>query len=143
MKDDVTITKLIIPSEFGYERAAAVTASSIAQINGFYQKRIKDLEVAISEACINAFEHGYQGKPGGEVLVTITVSDLALTVDVIDFGVDGVCLDEIDEIDPWSRGWGLHLIQNLVDDFTVESVPGEGTRISMTIYRNDKGERDA
>lgn len=146
MKDNVTTTKLTIPSEFGYERIAALATSAIAQFIGLPHKRVKDLEVAISEACINAFEHGYQNQEGYEVVITITVSDSALTVEVRDFGVGGVSLDEKSERNPGSRGWGLHLIRKLVDDVTVESVQGEGTRIHMAIYRHDnetKGGKDA
>ena len=142
MKENITTTKLTIPGEFGYERIPALASSHIAQLIGLPPKRAKDLEVAISEACINAFEHGYQSKPGCEVIVTITVSELALTVDVRDFGVGGVCLYKADKMNAWSRGWGLHLIHKLVDDVTVESAPGKGTQISMIIYLNDKGERD-
>jgi serine/threonine-protein kinase RsbW len=140
MGTNIITNHLIIPSEFGYERVAVSVAASIAQTIHIPQRRIKDLEVAISEACINAFEHAYPGKTDSEVVVAITVNESAFTVDVKDFGIGGVSFDPNAKRDEWSRGWGLHLIQKHVDAVAIQSTPGSGTLIHMTIRYGDNGD---
>jgi len=137
MGTNLITNHLTIPSEFGYERIAVSIAATIAQAVHIPPQRIKDLEVAVSEACINAFEHAYPTEAENEVVVTITVDDSTFAVDVKDFGVGGVTFDPNRKRDAWSRGWGLHLIQTHVDTVVVQSAPGQGTLIHMTIRYGD------
>jgi len=50
--------ELHIPSVLGFERVAMETAASVAKKIGFTEDRIEDLKTAVSEACLNAIEHG-------------------------------------------------------------------------------------
>ena len=47
-----------IPNILGSEKEAIREAASIARKMGFSDDRVEDLKTAISEACINAIEHG-------------------------------------------------------------------------------------
>jgi serine/threonine-protein kinase RsbW len=134
--NDVETIKRTIPSEWGAEREAVCVVSRVASSIGLPRKRVRGLKFAVGEACINAFEHGYHNEPGHEVIVTITISDSKLAVEVRDFGRGCVCLDTMPKHGSLPRGNGLRKIQENFDDVVVESVPGEGTRIRMTIYRN-------
>jgi serine/threonine-protein kinase RsbW len=50
--------ELYIPNTIGSEKAAINKAASIAREMGFSDDRVEDLKTAVSEACINAIEHG-------------------------------------------------------------------------------------
>lgn len=138
MKNDVTTTKIIIPSEYGYERVASKAVSIIGETVGLTLKQRKGLEVAVIEACINALDHAYQRKKGYQIIVTATVSDSALTVEVVDFGIGRRSFES--KKDPLGRGWGLHIIRKVVDEVRIESKPDEGTRVIMTFHRKSSRE---
>ena len=61
---------LSIPSELGYERVVREAAASFAHRLGFATERVEDLKTAVSEACLNAIEHGNAQTPGLRVDVT-------------------------------------------------------------------------
>ena len=50
--------ELHIPSVPGAEKVAMERAAEVARGMGFSDDRIEDLKTAVSEACINAMEHG-------------------------------------------------------------------------------------
>ena len=89
---------------------------------GLSKDRIEDLKTAVSEACINAIEHGNSLNSSLTVGVVLSTNDDQLEVKVIDDGA-GINADpvapDIDrkmhgEEDP--RGMGMFLIQALVDE---------------------------
>jgi len=111
-----------LPSELGYEKVAMGTAASMAALMGLSKDRIEDLKTAVSEACINAIEHGNSLNSSLTVGVVLSTNDDQLEVKVIDDGA-GINADpvapDIDrkmhgEEDP--RGMGMFLIQALVDE---------------------------
>jgi len=61
---------LSFPSELGYEVIAREAVGAFARCIGFEKDRVKDLQTALSEACINAIEHGNMLKPGLRVHLT-------------------------------------------------------------------------
>ena len=63
MLDRHTI-EVSLPNRFGYERVAMECASSFAGMIGFSPDRVEDLKTAVSEACLNAIEHGNRNRPG-------------------------------------------------------------------------------
>ena len=50
--------ELKIPSQPGFEKVAMHTAGDCARIMGMSEERVQDVMTAVSEACINAMEHG-------------------------------------------------------------------------------------
>ncbi|QNI33157.1 ATP-binding protein [Alloacidobacterium dinghuense] len=111
-----------LPSELGFEKVAMSTAASMAKLMGFSEDRIDDLKTAVSEACINAIEHGNKLNSALSVGVVLSTTDDQLEVKVIDDGA-GIGskppAPDIDrkmhgEEDP--RGMGMFLIQALVDE---------------------------
>ena len=55
--------EVILASELGYERIAMACSASFAQMMGFAAERIEDLKTVVSEAAINAMQHGNKGRP--------------------------------------------------------------------------------
>ena len=71
---DPIITELRLPSRLGFEKVAMDTAASVAALMGFTDDRVQDLKTAVSEACINAIEHGNQLNESLSVVVTLAMN---------------------------------------------------------------------
>ncbi|MBN8637170.1 MAG: ATP-binding protein [Anaerolineae bacterium] len=136
--------ELKIPCESGYEKIAMRCAGDLAQRMGFTPERILDLETAVSEACINAFEHGNHYDGETRIYVSMTAHPDRLAIDVADEGRDGTptAADfelpdigaQIDGALP-AGGLGLFVIKSLVDE--AEFVPpdlGTGNQFRMVIH---------
>ena len=78
--------EVTLPSKIGYERIAMECSASFAKIIGFVPERIEDLKTAVSEACLNAIEHGNKGRPEARVVVTMNFKDNTFSVSVKDEG---------------------------------------------------------
>ena len=67
--------KIILPNILGYERIAMASSASFAKIGGLAKERIEDLKTAVSEACLNAVEHGNKGRPDARVVISMHLGD--------------------------------------------------------------------
>ncbi len=128
-----------IPNVFGSEKLAMDFAATEAKKMGLSVGRVEDLKTAVSEACLNAMEHGNKMDASMKVGVILNVEEMNLQVTVQDVG------DEIgpvetpnieDKIEGKSnrRGWGIFLIKNLVDEVKFESAPEGGNLVRMIIH---------
>lgn len=135
--------ELKIPCEQGYEKMAMELAGQLASKMGFSQSRIEDLRTAVSEACINAMEHGNVFDVDTKILVAMTAFDDRLAIDVLDEGRSGPPPTEVVAPDLEAQfeglmapgGMGLFVIKALVDeaDF-VEPDLGPGNQFRMVIH---------
>jgi serine/threonine-protein kinase RsbW len=135
--------ELKIPSEHGYEKMAMNVAAELAGMMRFPPERIEDLRTAVSEACINAMEHGNVDDVSTKVYVVMTAHDDRLAIDVVDEGRSGPPPTEVHEPDLAAQlagfaepgGMGLFVIKALVDeaDF-VEPELGTGNQFRMVIH---------
>lgn len=138
------VIELKIPSEFGYEKIAMAVAATVAQRMGFPPERIEDLKTAVAEATINAIEHGNQEQAAMTIVVHLNVTDDALEVDVQDSGggmpvarEEATLEDRLEGRAP-SRGWGLFLIQNLVDEVMFRAdADGHWVRLIVKLPRSE------
>lgn len=86
--------ELSIPSEFGYERVVREAVASFARRIGLNSERVEDLKTAVSEACLNAIEHGNAQMPEMRVGVNCVWENDGLTIRVLDHGLKryaGLC----------------------------------------------------
>jgi serine phosphatase RsbU (regulator of sigma subunit)/anti-sigma regulatory factor (Ser/Thr protein kinase) len=130
--------ELHLPSALGAERKAIAFAAEVAAKIGLPAERIEDLKSAVAEACINAIEHGNQLHASTRVGVRLTVAPDRLQVSVHDrgAGVPRVPTPDIAaqvEGGAPAGGWGIYLIENLVDEVSFESTD-EGGVVKMIIY---------
>ena len=136
--DDQTI-EVSLPNITGYERIAMDCSASFARIVGFVSDRIDDLKMAVSEACLNAMEHGNKGRPNARVIVTMNFIDGDFSVSVLDEG-DGIekfpeepdIVKKINNLQT-IRGHGLFLIKRLVDQVEFNNMTREGHIVKMII----------
>ena len=135
------LVELKLPNILGSEKVAIEKAVTIAEKMGFSMDKIEDLKTAIAEACINAIEHGNKFDENTQVGITFASDDTSLQVIVHDEG-DGIDPKKIpkDRIDkdgwPRRRGYGVFLISNLVNEFSIEKKPGKGNNVKMLIHLN-------
>ncbi len=141
MLDNQTI-ELSLPNILGYERIAMGCIDSFARNVGFKNERIEDLKTAVSEACINAMQHGNKDKPSERVIVNMAFAEGAFNISVIDKGQgipeplpnDPNIERIVDDLDP-PTGFGLFLIKRLVDrvEFNEKTVRGHGVRMVFNL----------
>ncbi len=142
--------EISFPNELGYEVVARDAVAAFARCVGFHHERIEDMKTALSEACINAIEHGNALEPGLRVFVACDYTHDRLAIDVRDQGVQDYTPGKV----PLSiaekmaglgtlRGMGMMLISELSDEVDVLPVDG-GNCFRLIFYRqNDTVRCDA
>lgn len=124
------------PDSIRLTRRLAVPAALAA---GLPSQAAFDLEVALGEALINAYQHAYGERGRGKIVVTFALEDSALTVTVRDSGKPlprpPRFPRSVSHID--ARGRGLLLIGGLVDEAEVihPAQGGRGTAVRMRVRR--------
>ena len=111
------------PSVSGNERAVMDRVAAAAAEVGLDAARLERLKTAVSEAAMNAIEHGNRLDPLLPVHVRVSVAERRLVVRIIDNG-GGREIPEAETPDldaklaglQKPRGWGLFLIKNMVDE---------------------------
>jgi serine phosphatase RsbU (regulator of sigma subunit)/anti-sigma regulatory factor (Ser/Thr protein kinase) len=123
-----------IDSRAGNERAAMERVAAAVEPLGLEPRRLEQLKTAVSEAALNAIEHGNQGREDLPVQVEIEAADGVLAVRISDEGLGGPAGDpEMPDLDAKlaglqkPRGWGLFLIENMVDEVRVSDADGRHT----------------
>ena len=127
-KDDIGGSEpvsLVLPSSAEYVMLARLVAGQVGRLAGFEPEDVYDLKLAVTEAVTNVIRHAavesYE--------VEFRVLPQAVEVTVIDAGGGFLASDLPAEPDE-QGGFGLTVIENLVDELILES-EDDGTRIRM------------
>lgn len=115
-----------IASQPGAERAAMLRVSDLAASVGVPLARREHLATAVAEAILNALEHGNAQHPDLPVRLQVRAAPGALAVRISDAGA-GLSFSAVDAPDLVAklageqspRGWGLFLMQQMVDQVRV------------------------
>ncbi len=134
--------KLTLPMAPDMEVVASQAASALAAFIGMSADRVDEVRLAVVEACINAFEHSH----AADHRVDITFCLLGekepdcLEIRVHDQGI-GFSPENVEEPrieaklkSGRKRGWGLKIIQGLMDDVSILS-GSQGTTVVMSKSR--------
>jgi anti-sigma regulatory factor (Ser/Thr protein kinase) len=123
------LAELSVPSDPGNERLAMERVAEVVKELGLSEQRLERLKTAVAEATMNAMEHGNRYDPDVPVDIQVLSSDTALFVRITDQG--GTPVPDPDKEVPdieaklegmqTPRGWGLFLIQNMVDETHITS----------------------
>jgi serine phosphatase RsbU (regulator of sigma subunit)/anti-sigma regulatory factor (Ser/Thr protein kinase) len=122
------VAQFSLPSHPGNERQAMEQVAEAVENLNLPSARLERLKTAVSEATMNAMEHGNHYQPELQVEIGIQVSPDDLSVTIRDHG-GGKEMIESEEPDldaklagmQSPRGWGLFLIKNMVDEMHVSS----------------------
>jgi anti-sigma regulatory factor (Ser/Thr protein kinase) len=123
-----------LPSAPGNEREAMERVASAIAGLGLQPARVERLKTAVAEATMNAMEHGNEYRADRPVAIRVVRSADRIRVQVTDRGGAGE-LSESEAPDLEAklegrqkpRGWGLFLIEKMVDEARVTSENGGRT----------------
>jgi serine/threonine-protein kinase RsbW len=132
--------EMVIPMGADTELIAAHAVEQIARRMSFGPEAINQIKTALIEACINAAEHSLS--PDRKIYQRFRVDADKLVVTVASRGLvpasmaagNGQQSEAQAEKENGRRGWGLKLIQTLMDEVEFERVD-DGTQLRMTKYR--------
>lgn len=120
------LAEFSLASEPGNERLAMERVARAVEPLGLQERVLKRLQTAVAEATMNAIEHGNQNRRELPVEIRVLATDARLTVQVIDqSGHRPIPGPETPDLEAKlagldrPRGWGLFLIENMVDEMEV------------------------
>jgi len=129
------LTDFALPSERGNERRAMEEVARTVSGLGLPEKSLERLKTAVAEATMNAMEHGNKYNPDVPVKIQVWLLEERLLVRIIDRGSaplpsstkEAPDLETKLESMQTPRGWGLFLIQKMVDEIRVSGNPNQHT----------------
>jgi serine phosphatase RsbU (regulator of sigma subunit)/anti-sigma regulatory factor (Ser/Thr protein kinase) len=116
-----------LPSGPGNERLAMESVARIARESQLPARRLERLKTAVAEATMNAMEHGNKYRVDQPVVVQVRATPQSLAVRITDRGGQPIQRSETPDLAAKlaglqsPRGWGLFLIEQLVDEMRVTS----------------------
>ncbi len=143
------LAELSVPSEPGNERRATEVVAGAIKDVGLTEQRLERLKTAVAEATMNAMEHGNEYRADRPVSIRVLHSPGRLRVQVTDRGESMERAErEVPDIEAKlegrqkPRGWGLFLIEKMVDETRVTS--GEdGNTLELGLLLERGGDDDA
>jgi len=133
-KNTPPVVELTLPVLPDMEIAATKTAEVVSKHMGLNEEQTAEINMALIEACINAFEHSGTEK---QIEIHFKIKDDLLEITVSDkgqgFDKKKVSIPKIEDKlkSDYKRGWGLQLIKELMDTVEFESSE-KGTTVTMT-----------
>jgi stage II sporulation protein AB (anti-sigma F factor) len=118
----------------GFARVAV--AAFVAQLDPTMEQ-LDEIKTVVSEAVTNAIIHGYDQQPDGIVTIEASIDGEWFSLTVSDEGSGIEDLELARQPLYTSRpelersGMGFTIMENFMDEFEAESVPGGGTRLMM------------
>ncbi len=139
----VLLAKFEVDSAPGNERLAMQRVAELVSHYPLSEERLEGLKTAVAESTMNAMEHGNKYRSDLPALIVVSATEKALYIQIQDHG-GGRTIPEyvMPDLDAKlagiqsPRGWGLFLIQNMVDDVRVHSDETHHT-IELTINLED------
>lgn len=133
---------LTLPMLADMEIAASKTATFMAEYMRMSSDKIDEVRMAVVEACINAFEHSQADDHKVYVTIAALGNDepevLRVTIRDTGMGFEPSAVQEprIEEKlkSDRKRGWGLKIIEGLMDSVEIRS-DSAGTTIVMSKHR--------
>jgi serine phosphatase RsbU (regulator of sigma subunit)/anti-sigma regulatory factor (Ser/Thr protein kinase) len=137
-----------LPSEPGNEREAIARVEAALADVALERSRLERLKTAVAEATMNAMEHGSQYRADRPVLLRVLHAGDAVRVQVTDHGgATELPAAEAPDIEAklagrqTPRGWGLFLIEKMVDEARVTEEEGRRTlELVMRLQGGDDGD---
>lgn len=136
LEDGANYMFLEIPAKSENENFARVVVAAFAARLDPTLEEINELKTAVSEAVTNSILHAYD-YGDGVIRIYVLIDDQQLSVEVHDSG-KGIpdiararepLYTEKPELE--RSGMGFTIMENFMDDLSVESEPGRGTVVKM------------
>ncbi len=115
--------------------ARVIVSAFIARLDPTLEE-LDDVRTAVSEAVTNAIIHGYNHEDG-IVYLTCELEEHTVTITIEDHGIGIADLTQAmqplytSKPEEERSGMGFTMMQTFMDDLSVTSAPGEGTKVVM------------
>jgi len=128
---------LTIPSQLEEIDSARRWLAAHARAEGVSEAQVSDLELAVTEVVSNVIRHGYAGAAGREVKLTLAIDNEEVRIEVIDSAAEFDPTREAPGVPdvPAEGGFGVHLVEQLMDEVTHESGVGGGNVLTLRLQR--------
>jgi len=141
------LARFELPSRPGNERQAMQQVAEVVAPLGLPQAKLDRLKTAVAEATMNGMEHGNKFDEAIPVLIEVARDGRNLTVSITDRGLRQP-IPEAETPDLTAklagqqspRGWGLFLIQNMVDEMHVTADDVHHT-VELVIHLTEGAQR--
>jgi anti-sigma regulatory factor (Ser/Thr protein kinase) len=137
------LAQFSIASEEGNERVAIAKVAEAVEGLGLESRRLEQLKTAVGETVMNAIEHGNENRLELDVDVEVCANEDTVSVRITDQGGDKVipeaALPDIEAKlsgEQTPRGWGLFLIEKMVDEVRSTS---DGNTHTIELVMNREG----
>ena len=132
------VKKLVIESQFDHTSKARHWVARHAQAAGFDAETIFAIELALGEALANVIEHAYQSEAGQEIHLALAIDDSKLSLSIRDFGrkFDQATYRPPKFEEAKEGGYGVYLIEQMMDEVVYVSPAGKGTQLQMIKYKS-------
>ncbi|UGB29350.1 anti-sigma F factor [Metabacillus sp. B2-18] len=117
--------------------ARVTVASFIAQLDPTMDE-LTEIKTVVSEAVTNAIIHGYDNDPSGIVYISVTLEDGIVQLTIRDEGIGIADIEEARQPLYTTKpelersGMGFTIMENFMDEITVESSATRGTTVRLT-----------
>lgn len=134
-----------LSSQPGAEKTLANELIGLIREDIRSEERLEEIATAVTEACLNAMEHGNGFDLRKSVTVTLTIGDHSIVVRITDEGQgwQAIPFRQATPEDIWSkddpRGWGLLLIHRFADKVHVGREEG-GTFLELHFFKRSPSE---
>ncbi len=129
--------RLEIPAKSVNESFARAAVAAFSVQLDLSVEELADIKTAVSEAVTNSIVHGYANMKG-RIMIFCRVIEDTIEIVVEDFGVGiediHIAMQPLYTSKPEGErsGMGFTVMQTFMDSVCVESVPAEGTKVTMT-----------
>ena len=111
------LVALRVPSQPERLRLIRAVIAEAAQSSGCSQDCVRDIVLAVDEACQNVIRHAYGGDPNREIYLDIRLDEDHIVFDIVDFAepvdVEKIRPRSLDDVRP--GGLGTHFIKECMD----------------------------
>jgi|SoiMethySBSTD1v2_1073268.scaffolds.fasta_scaffold64180_5 serine phosphatase RsbU (regulator of sigma subunit)/anti-sigma regulatory factor (Ser/Thr protein kinase) len=140
------LTSFSLPGTPGNEREAMDRVAAAVADLGLAPDRLERLKTAVSETAMNAIEYGSEGRDDVPIDVDVAVTASDVVVRITDRALSGAIPTdaEVPDIErklageQKPRGWGLFLIEHMVDAMDVSTDEAAGTQtVTLRMAREE------
>jgi serine/threonine-protein kinase RsbW len=132
------LEKLVIESRFDDTTKARHWVAGHARSAGFEAEVVFAIELALGEALANVIEHAYEGQPDQEIHLNLTIDETKLSLTIRDFGhkFDQAKYHPPNLSEAKEGGYGVYLIEQLMDEVRYLNPDGKGTQLNLIKYKS-------
>ena len=130
--------RLVIDSRLEAAAQAREWIAERAKQARLSRETVSDLKLALTEAITNVVRHSYDDEPGHQIILSWAVDDETLTLTIRDFGrpFDASNYQSPDLSELQTGGYGIFLIQSLMDEVRYDTSSGLGTTLTLVKQRD-------